>query len=95
MDHHTSDVATAAPPTVGQLYTTDEVAKLLRVSQRTVQVWIRDGELTAVRYGRLLRIREADLANFGEVLNQPTPPADQAPEEAPAGYTGSQASPSS
>ena len=65
---------------VGLLYTTDEVAKLLKVSQRTVQVWIRDGSLTAIRYGRLLRIRQADLATFGEVLNQPTPPADEKQE---------------
>jgi excisionase family DNA binding protein len=56
MEHHPSPVVTADPP-VGQLYTTDEVARLLRVSQRTVQVWIRDGMLTAVRYGRLLRVR--------------------------------------
>ena len=65
---------------MGTLYTTDEVAKLLRVSQRTVQVWIRDGTLTAVRYGRLLRIRQADLATFGEVLNQRPTPAGAAPE---------------
>ena len=73
MEHHSSAVVTADPP-VGQLYTTDEVAKLLRVSQRTVQDWIRSGTLTAVRYGRLLRIRQTDLAAFGEVLNQRTPP---------------------
>jgi excisionase family DNA binding protein len=68
------------------LYTTDEVAKLLRVSQRTVQVWIRSGELTAVRYGRLLRIRQADLAAFGEVLNRHEPPlsADASPVPTPA-----------
>ena len=74
MDHHLSDVVTADPPIVGTLYTTDEVAKMLRVSQRTVQDWIRAGTLTAVRYGRLLRIRQADLAAFGEVLpRRPTP----------------------
>jgi excisionase family DNA binding protein len=59
---------TADPTLIGPLYTTEEVAKLLRVSQRTVQDWIRGGMLTAVRYGRLLRIRQADLATFGEVL---------------------------
>ena len=82
MDHHPSVVVPADTPTVGHLYTTDEVAKLLRVSQRTVQDWIRSGTLTAVRYGRLLRIRQADLATFGEVLNQriPAAPADAAPE---------------
>jgi excisionase family DNA binding protein len=73
-------VTATESPVVPQLYTTDEVAKMLRVSQRTVQDWIRSGELRAVRYGRLLRIREADLANFGEVLNEPTPPTDAAQE---------------
>ena len=71
MEHHPSPVVTAESP-VGQLYTTDEVAQLLRVSQRTVQDWIRSGTLTAVRYGRLLRVRQTDLATFGEVLNQHT-----------------------
>jgi excisionase family DNA binding protein len=65
---------------------TDEVAQLLRVSQRTVQVWIRDGMLTAVRYGRLLRVRQADLATFGEVLTRhTTPTADVSSSSAPAG----------
>jgi excisionase family DNA binding protein len=73
MDHRRADTATAGPP-MGQLYTTEEVAQFLRVSPRAVQVWIRDGRLTAVRYGRLLRIRQADLAAFGEVLpRRPTP----------------------
>jgi hypothetical protein len=46
-----------------------------------VQVWIRNGTLTAVRYGRLLRIRQADLAAFGAVVpGRPTPPADQVQE---------------
>ena len=72
MEHHPAAVVTTDSP-VGQLYTTDEVAQLLRVSQRTVQVWIRDGMLTAVRYGRLLRVRQADLATFGEVLTSAVP----------------------
>ena len=80
MDHQPSTVATADPPIVGQLFTTDEVAKMLRVSQRTVQDWIRGGTLTAVRYGRLLRIRQADLAAFGEVLPRRPPPAGAAQE---------------
>jgi excisionase family DNA binding protein len=69
-------VLTANPTLVGTLYTTAEVAKMLRVNQRTVQEWIRTGMLPAVRYGRLLRIRQADLATFGQVLNPaPTPAA--------------------
>ena len=86
MEHHSSAVAPADPPIMGQLYTTEEVAKLLRVSQRTVQDWIRAGTLTAVRYGRLLRFRQGDLATFGEVLTRRTPPlsADVSPMPAPA-----------
>jgi len=63
---------TADPTQVGTLYTTNEVAKMLRVHQRTIQVWIRDGMLPAVRYGKLLRIRQADLAAFGEVVSKGT-----------------------
>ena len=37
MDHHPSAVHDADPPIVGTLYTTQEVAQLLRVNQRTVQ----------------------------------------------------------
>jgi excisionase family DNA binding protein len=87
MDHHPSAVHAADPPIVGTLYTTKEVAQLLRVSPRTVQDWIRSGTLTAVRYGRLLRIRQADLATFGEVLTRRTPPlsADASPMPDPAG----------
>jgi excisionase family DNA binding protein len=73
MDHpDTGEVLTVAP-TVQTLYTIDEVAKVLRVSQRTVQEWIRGGLLSAVRYGRLLRIRQADLDTFGEVLPKRLP----------------------
>jgi excisionase family DNA binding protein len=79
-------VITADPTRVGTLFTTGEVAKMLRVHPRTVQEWIRSGMLTAVRYGKLLRIRQADLATFGEVLTRHTPPAaDASPSPAPAG----------
>ena len=65
---------------MGQLYTVEEVAGFLRVTQRAVQVWMRDGMLPAVRYGRLLRIRQAELLTFGEVVNQRTPAAGAAQE---------------
>jgi excisionase family DNA binding protein len=77
MEQNSSAVVSTAPPIVGQVYTTEEVGKMLKVSQRTVQDWVRSGVLVAVRYGRLLRIREADLAAFGEVLNQRPPPAEE------------------
>ena len=75
MEDHPTALLTADPTQIGTLYTTAEVAKLLRVHQRTVQEWIRAGMLPAVRYGRLLRIRQADLATFGEVLHGHTPPS--------------------
>jgi excisionase family DNA binding protein len=52
--------------TIGQVYTTYEVATLLKVSYRTVQEWIRTGKLPAVRYGRQYRIRADALAQFGQ-----------------------------
>ena len=58
---------------IGPLYTAEEVGQMLKVSPRAVQHWVRVGVLGAGRYGRLLRIREADLLAFGTVLNQPPP----------------------
>ena len=78
-------ITPADPAIVRPLYTTHEVATLLRVSQRTVQDWIREGTLTAVRYGRLLRVRQADLASFGEVLNQRPPLSSPDASPVPAG----------
>jgi len=68
MEQHTD--TRIVPSVVGPLYTTMEVAKMLRVSQRTVQDWIRHGELMAVRYGRQIRVRQADIEAFGEVLTR-------------------------
>ena len=50
---------------IGRVYTTQEVAELLKVTPRTVQDWIKSGKLPAMRYGRVLRIRAEDLAKFG------------------------------
>ena len=75
---HTPSAVVPTDPSIGTLFTTDEVARLLKVSQRTVQDWIRSGTLTAVRYGRLLRVRQADLAAFGDVLPRRTPPPGSA-----------------
>jgi excisionase family DNA binding protein len=87
MEHHTAAVLPEEQSLLGEMYTTEEVGKMLKVSQRTVQDWIRSGTLTAVRYGRLLRIRQADLAAFGEVLNQHTTTSseDASPSPAPVG----------
>jgi excisionase family DNA binding protein len=79
MDHPDAGGVTTVTPNAQTLYTTDEVAAMLRVSQRTVQDWIRSGTLSAVRYGRLLRIRQADLDTFGEVLPRRLPSDETRP----------------
>jgi excisionase family DNA binding protein len=55
---------------IGRVYTTQEVAELLKVTPRTVQDWIRSGKLPAMRYGRVLRIRAEDLAKFGQAIGK-------------------------
>jgi excisionase family DNA binding protein len=83
---HTTGVVES--PLVEPVYTTEEVGKMLKVSQRTVQDWVKTGVLTAVQYGKHLRIRPSDLATFGKVRN-PRPAPDHAtdggPSPAPAG----------
>jgi excisionase family DNA binding protein len=67
------------PPTAplgGPVYTTEEVGKMLKVSQRTVQDWVKSGALSAVQYGKHLRIRPSDLATFGKVRNQRPAPIE-------------------
>lgn len=44
-----------------KLYTPDEAAKFLGVHPMTIRKWLRSGELQGIKYGRLWRIREADL----------------------------------
>jgi excisionase family DNA binding protein len=50
-----------------RLYTTAEAAAILNVSLRTVQGWIREGNLSHIRLGeggRLVRIPAKDLQEF-------------------------------
>jgi excisionase family DNA binding protein len=54
----------------GRVYTTQEVAELVKVTPRTVQEWIRTGKLPAMRFGRVLRVRADDLAKFGEAIGR-------------------------
>ncbi len=46
---------------LGQVLTTEEVAEILKTSQRTVQRLIRLGQLKAHRVGRGYRVRAQDL----------------------------------
>lgn len=43
------------------LYTLQEVAKILKVSERTLYRWIKDGKLKAHKVGRNWRVKEEDL----------------------------------
>jgi excisionase family DNA binding protein len=49
---------------VGVLYTTDEIAQLMKTTRRTVQRWIREGKLKAVEVGGQYRVRQEALGAF-------------------------------
>jgi len=46
------------------MLTVEEVAKELRVDQKTVRRWIQRGELVAIDIGREYRIRRSSLNDF-------------------------------
>ena len=84
MDHHPSAVVTADPPIVGHaVYHRRSRQAAPRAASGPCRSGSASGTLTAVRYGRLLRIRQADLAAFGEVLNQRTPTTERGREPQP------------
>ena len=43
------------------LATTEDVAKLARVSKRTVQIWVHERRIPHLKLGRLLRFRLGDV----------------------------------
>ena len=51
-----------------EYWTLDEVAERLRVNRRTVNRWIENGSLNAIRFGApprgAIRISESDLQEF-------------------------------
>ncbi len=47
-----------------KMYTVEEVANMLRVSQKTVRSWISSGELIALDIGREYRISSSHLDDF-------------------------------
>ena len=51
---------------VGRIYTTEQVAQLFQTSRRTVQHWIRTGQLEAFRIGREWRVEAEALRKFKE-----------------------------
>jgi len=42
----------------------DEVAHLIKVSNKTVRRWIAANELAVVRFGRSVRVSQAELTRF-------------------------------
>lgn len=49
-----------------EMYTSDEVADILKVKERTIRQWLRDGKLKGVKIGTHWRIMEEDLQDFIE-----------------------------
>ncbi|HON83831.1 MAG TPA: helix-turn-helix domain-containing protein [Caldisericia bacterium] len=47
-----------------ELYTPEEVAKLLKVPLPTVRKWLWKGRLKGVKAGNLWRVRKKDIENF-------------------------------
>lgn len=45
-------------------YTAREVAEMLKVHERTISRWIKDGRLPAIRLGNRYRISRQDLEKF-------------------------------
>ncbi|MNN58232.1 Helix-turn-helix domain protein [compost metagenome] len=50
---------------LGKLYSIDEVSEMFKVDRKTIERWIKDEKLTAMKLaGTLWRIREKDLNYF-------------------------------
>lgn len=47
-------------------YNVKEIAEMLRVTERGVQKWIREGKITAIKLGREFRVEEKSLEAFLE-----------------------------
>ncbi|MEK7544600.1 MAG: helix-turn-helix domain-containing protein [Patescibacteria group bacterium] len=45
-------------------YTPKQVGEILQIHQYTVLKWIREGKLKALKFGRVYRSTESDLAEF-------------------------------
>lgn len=47
-----------------EYFTPQEVADKFKVKKRTVYLWVKEGKLKAVKFGRLLRIPREALEEF-------------------------------
>ena len=46
------------------LLTPDDCAERLAVTAKVVRLWLRDGKLKGIRFGRLWRVHPTELARF-------------------------------
>jgi excisionase family DNA binding protein len=59
-----------------QIYTVSEIARRLKVKEKTVRNWIHNGDLVAIYLGKEYRIRESSLQEFirkREIRNEGPP----------------------
>ncbi|MFA7078959.1 MAG: helix-turn-helix domain-containing protein [Syntrophomonas sp.] len=49
-----------------KVYTPQQVAEILSITERTVLIWLRAGNLKGVKVGKYWRVMEKDLENFLE-----------------------------
>lgn len=68
--------------------TVQELAKRLEVAEATVRLWIKSGDLRAIRVGKGWRIADTDLARF--LKAHETAPRDRAVDASarPGGLAG-------
>lgn len=61
--------------------TPEEVAKILKISEKVVGDWLRNGDIPGTKVGRLWRIPKADLETWLESNTQRPKPAAEVAEE--------------
>jgi excisionase family DNA binding protein len=49
-----------------EMYTPEELANLLKISRRTVYLWLREGRIKGIKVGDLWRIPKESLGEFLE-----------------------------
>jgi excisionase family DNA binding protein len=47
-----------------KLYTVEEITEILKVTQRTLYTYIKQGDLKAIKIGKNWRIKHEDLQHF-------------------------------
>jgi excisionase family DNA binding protein len=69
LTHLRRAAAKAKLPAELQMFTAPEVAAMLGVSADKVYLWLREGKLRSVPFGKQGRVRASDLAHYIESLS--------------------------